>query len=138
MKRNSIQNCNIIDISTVSDQRGKLSFTEKGVCPFEINRVYYMYDIPEDTHRGGHAHKNLHQIIIAIAGKFSVQLDDGTNKKVFTLSDPSIGLYVCPMIWRNLSMFTKGSVCLVLASDVYKEDDYIRDYDDFLMGKLNR
>ncbi len=132
----SVNNCNIIQIPTIHDKRGELSFIEKGTWPFEIARIYYMHDIPKDTYRGGHAHKNLHQIIIAIAGEFTIQLDDGAENKSFTLSKPNVGLYVCPMIWRDLSFFSKNTVCLVLASEVYDENDYIRNYENFLTEKL--
>jgi dTDP-4-dehydrorhamnose 3,5-epimerase-like enzyme len=135
-KTTEIIDCGLIKIPTISDQRGELSFIQKGFCPFEINRIYFMHDIPKDSHRGGHAHKNLHQIIIAIAGEFTIQLDDGTQNKSFTLSKPNVGLYVCPMIWRDLSFFSKNTVCLVLASEVYDENDYIRNYENFLTEKL--
>lgn len=137
MKQSSVKDCNLFPISTVADERGKLGFLEKGSWPFEINRVYYMHDIPKNSHRGGHAHKNLHQIVIAISGEFTIQLDDGSEKRSFTLSNPSVGLYICPMIWRDLSIFSKNAVCLVLASEIYDEYDYIRNYDNFLTEKLN-
>ena len=100
--------------------------------PFDIQRVYYLYDVPGGAERGGHAHKGLHQLIIAMSGSFDVVLDDGFNKKRVPLSRSYNGLYVCPMIWRELDNFSSGSVCMVLASNRYDEEDYFRDYADFL------
>jgi dTDP-4-dehydrorhamnose 3,5-epimerase-like enzyme len=129
-----IQNCKIFELPRITDNRGNLTFIEeKKHFPFEIKRLYYLYDVPANLERGGHAHKKLHQLMIAISGKFDVEVDDGENKQTFTLSCPSEGLYISPGIWRDLKNFSLGSVCLVLASDFYSEDDYYRDYNQFLM-----
>jgi hypothetical protein len=127
-----INNCKIIDLPKISDYRGNLSFVESNSqIPFEINRVYYLYDVPGGAERGGHAHKELHQLIIAISGSFEVTLSDGKNSITYLLDRSNKGLYICPLIWRDLKNFTSGSVCLVLASDFYSEDDYYRDYEIF-------
>jgi hypothetical protein len=110
-----------------------LTFIEGGNhIPFDIQRVYYLYDVPGGSERGGHAHKGLHQLIIAMSGSFDVVLDDGTTKRRFHLNRSYYGLYVCPMIWRELDNFSSGSVCMVLASNRYDEADYFRDYKDFI------
>mgnify|MGYP003680472577 FL=1 len=132
----SIDACNVIELPKISDPRGNLTFVEgRNQIPFAIERVYYLYDVPGGAERGGHAHKDLHQIIIAMSGSFDVVLDDGTNKKRVHLSRSYNGLYVCPMIWRELDNFSSGSVCLVLASNKYDEQDYYRDYADFMVGR---
>lgn len=130
---NSIEDCKIIQLPKISDPRGNLSFIEGGQhIPFEIKRVYYLYDVPGGSDRGSHAHKNLHQFIVAMSGSFDVVLDDGKEKKRFHLNRSYYGLYVCPMMWRDLDNFSSGAVCMVLASDYYDEADYIRNYDQFL------
>lgn len=129
----NINNCKIIDLSKISDPRGNLTYIESDRhIPFEIRRVYYLYDVPAASERGGHAHKELEQLIIPLSGSFDVVIDDGENKKRFTLNRPYQGLYLCPLIWRELENFSSGSVCLVLASDIYKESDYYRNYKEFL------
>jgi dTDP-4-dehydrorhamnose 3,5-epimerase-like enzyme len=133
-----IEKCQIIDLPIVSDPRGNLTFIESGhQVPFDIQRVYYLYDVPGGAERGGHAHKGLHQLIIAVSGSFDVELDDGREKKTIQLNRSYQGLYVCPMIWRELSNFSSGSVCMVLASNLYDEDDYYRDYSQFLSDLKN-
>jgi hypothetical protein len=128
-----IERCSLIQLPKVTDPRGNLTFVEPDRhIPFEIQRVYYLYDVPGGAERGGHAHKGLHQLIIAISGSFDVILDDGMKKQRFHLSRSYYGLYVCPMIWRELDNFSSGSVCLVLASNLYDEDDYYRVYDEYL------
>lgn len=128
--------CNIIDLPKIADQRGNLTFIEGGYqIPFAIERVYYLYDVPGGSERGGHAHKELHQLIIAISGSFDVILDDGKSKKRVHLNRSYNGLYVCPMIWRELCNFSSGSVCLVLASNKYDEADYYRDYAEFILAR---
>jgi uncharacterized RmlC-like cupin family protein len=117
----------------ITEPRGNLTFIEgRRHIPFSIERVYYLYDVPGGAHRGGHAHKKLEQVIIALSGSFDVLLDDGHKKMRFHLDRSYIGLYVCPMIWRELGNFSSGSVCMVLASDPYDETDYYRDYDSFI------
>jgi hypothetical protein len=128
----SIADCKIIDFPKIADQRGNLTFIEGNRhIPFEIQRVYYLYDVPGGAERGGHAHKALHQLIVAMSGSFDVMLDDGTERKRFHLNRSYYGLYVCPMIWRELDNFSSGSVCMSLASNLYDEQDYYRDYELF-------
>jgi dTDP-4-dehydrorhamnose 3,5-epimerase-like enzyme len=135
----SIENCNIIDLPKISDTRGNLTYIEAGKqIPFDIRRVYYLYDIPGGAERGGHAHKKLQQLIIASSGSFDVVLDDGKKQKRVHLNRPYFGLYICPYIWRELDNFSSGSVCTVLASRAYEEDDYIRSYEDFLITKIKK
>ena len=129
----SIESVRIIDLPKVTDNRGNLTFIESTKhIPFDIARVYYLYDVPGGAERGGHAHKDLHQLIIAMSGSFDVVLDDGKEKRRFHLNRSYYGLYVCPMMWRELDNFSSGSVCMVLASNYYDESDYYRDYKDFL------
>lgn len=130
----SIRNCSIINLPKIIDTRGNLTFIEsQRHVPFKLSRVYYLYDVPSGAERGGHAHRNLHQLLVAVAGSFTVKLSDGLESMSVDLSRPNIGLYICPMIWRELENFSSGSVCLVLASNLFHEDDYIREYDEFLM-----
>ncbi len=129
----SLDQCQIFELPKISDVRGNLTFIEgKNHVPFDIKRVYYLYDVPGGAERGGHAHKGLHQLIVAMSGSFDVVLDDGFAKKRIHLNRSYQGLYVCPMIWRELDNFSSGSVCMVLASNVYEESDYYRDYNQFL------
>lgn len=131
----SIENCHIIDLPKIYEPRGNLTFIEGGNhIPFNIQRVYYLYDVPGGSERGGHAHKELQQLIIAMSGSFDVVLDDGRVKKRFHLNRSYYGLYVCPMIWRELDNFSSGSVCMVLASNRYYEADYYRDYNEYLQA----
>ena len=128
-----LADCRVIDLTKISDPRGNLTFIEGGQhVPFDIKRVYYLYDVPGGAERGGHAHRKLRQLIIAMSGSFDVVLDDGVDKKTFHLNRSYYGLYVCPMIWRELVNFSSGSDCTVLASEHYSEDDYYRDYQEFL------
>jgi len=128
-----LESCRIIELPKIADPRGNLSFIEGGQhIPFEIQRVYYLYDVPGGSDRGSHAHKILHQFIVAMSGSFDVVLDDGKEKKRFHLNRSYYGLYVCPMMWRDLDNFSSGAVCMVLASTHYDEADYIRNYDRFV------
>jgi len=130
---NKLQHCRLIDLPKISDPRGNLTFIEGNHhTPFDIKRVYYTYDVPGGSDRGAHAHKRLHQLIIAMSGSFDVVLDDGFETKRFHLNRSYFGLYVCPMMWRELDNFSSGSVCLVLASELFDPDDYYRDYEPFL------
>jgi dTDP-4-dehydrorhamnose 3,5-epimerase-like enzyme len=132
----NIDLCKIIDLPKISDPRGNLTFIEGGNhIPFDIHRVYYLYDVPGGAERGGHAHKGLHQLIIAMSGSFDVVVDDGKNKKRIHLNRSYNGLYVCPMIWRELDNFSSGSVCMVLASNKYDEEDYFRDYAQYMRAQ---
>ena len=127
-----LNDCRLIDLPRISDPRGNLSFIEGGGhVPFDIKRVYYLYDVPQGADRGSHAHRALHQFFIPMAGVFDVELEDGRARQTFHLDRPDVGLYVCPMMWRRLDNFSAGAVCLVLASERYDERDYIRDYDEF-------
>ncbi|MAL41485.1 FdtA/QdtA family cupin domain-containing protein [Thalassospira sp.] len=129
----SIHNCKIIELPKISNTQGNLTFIEgSNHIPFDIQRVYYLYDVPGGATRGGHAHKDLHQLIVAMSGSFDILIDDGTKKKRFHLNRSYQGLYICPMIWRELDNFSSGSVCMVLASNRYDEDDYHRDYQTYL------
>ncbi|GAB4564161.1 MAG: FdtA/QdtA family cupin domain-containing protein [Geothermobacteraceae bacterium] len=128
----SLADCRIVDLPKITDPRGNLTFIEGGRhVPFDIRRVYYLYDVPGGGERGGHAHKELHQLIVAMSGSFDVVLDDGFSKQRFHLNRSYYGLYVCPMIWRELDNFSSGSVCMVLASNFYDEADYYRNYQEF-------
>jgi hypothetical protein len=132
----TIKQCKIVDLPKIYDHRGNLTFIEGGEhIPFDIKRVYYLYDVPGGAERGGHAHKALQQLIIAVSGSFDVILDDGLNKKRVHLNRPYYGLYVCPMMWRELDNFSSASVCMVLASNKYDEDDYYRNYNQYLAAK---
>ena len=127
-----LDQCKIIDLPKITDPRGNLTFIEGARhVPFDIKRVYYLYDVPGGAERGGHAHKNLHEFIIALSGSFDVVLNDGIEKKRFHLNRSYYGLYVCPMVWRELDNFSSASVCMVLASAPFEESDYYRDYNTF-------
>lgn len=125
----------IIDIPKIEDRRGNLSVIENDIIPFDIKRVYYLYDVPSDAYRGGHAHKEQYEFLIALSGSFEVVLDDGFEKQKVMLNKPNKGLLIPTMIWRELENFSSGAVCLVLASDVFDEADYIRDYEQFNSSK---
>ena len=128
-----LKDCRIIELPRISDPRGNLTFVENSRhIPFEMKRVYYLYDVPGGASRAAHGHRALHQLMIAMSGSFDVTLDDGHDKKIFHLNRSYYGLYISPMIWRDLDNFSSGSVCMVLASDVYDEADYFRDYGDFM------
>jgi len=133
----SIQHCKIIELPKIADHRGNLTFIESGRhIPFDIKRTYYLYDVPGGATRAAHGHRNLHQLMISMSGSFDVTLDDGREKKVFHLNRSYYGLYIPPMMWRDLDNFSSGAVCMVLASDFYDESDYFRNYDDFLKAAL--
>lgn len=135
----NIDICKIVELPKITDPRGNLTFIEAGDhIPFNIQRVYYLYDVPGGAERGGHAHKGLHQLIIAMSGSFDVVLDDGKNKKRVHLARSYYGLYVCPMIWRELDNFSSGSVCMVLASNKYDEADYYRNYNEFMKDRWSK
>lgn len=128
-----VASCRLVSLPRMSDGRGSLSFIQPGPSlPFEIRRVYYLYEVPEGQARGAHGHRKLQQLMVAVAGSVDVECDDGRKRRTFRLDSPNVGLYVCPMIWRNLTEFAAGTVCMVLASERYDEADYFRNYEDFL------
>ncbi|RUS65236.1 WxcM-like domain-containing protein [Pseudorhodobacter sp. E13] len=128
----SIEDCKLVEFPKITDVRGNLTFIEgQRHIPFDIKRVYYLYDVPGGSDRGAHAHRGLEQVIISMAGSFDLLLDDGKKQKKFQLNRSYHGVYVCPMTWRYLDNFSSGAVCMVLASAAYDEADYIRDYATF-------
>lgn len=137
MHNSSVYDCTIIELDKHhSDRKGNISVVEnREDIPFDVKRTYYLYDVPGGESRGGHAHKELSQLIIAASGSFTVTLDDGRVKRSFTLNRPYQGLYVVPGIWRTLDDFSSGAVCLVLASHGYDAADYIREYEEFIAYK---
>lgn len=136
MKQNSVYDCVILPLNKIHNRAGNITIVEGDKhIPFGVKRIYYLYDIPGGEDRGGHAHKELRQLIVAASGSFDVLLDDGQNKKIVTLNRPDYGLMVVPGIWRELMEFSSGAICLVLASDLYSENDYIREYENFKKHK---
>ena len=134
--KSSVYDCVILPLNKIHNRAGNITIVEgQKNIPFDVKRIYYLYDIPGGEDRGGHAHKELHQLIVAASGSFDVMLDDGINKKVVTLNRPNYGLLVVPGIWRELMEFSSGAICLVLASQGYDEYDYIREYSEFLNTK---
>ena len=135
MDQTQLDDCQLIDIKKITDPRGNLSVIEKDVLPFAIQRVYYLYDVPSDAHRGGHAHKEQLEFLVALSGSFEVKLDDGSQIKKIHLNKPNLGLLIPTGIWRELENFSSGSVCLVVSSGVFEEGDYLREYKEFLSFK---
>lgn len=127
--------CKVIQLPKIKDHRGNLSIIEQDVIPFAFKRVYYLYDVPSGARRGGHAHKEQQEFLIALSGSFEVIVDDGVNKDTVTLNRPDKGLLIPTGTWRELENFSSGSICLVFNSDIFSESDYIRNYDDFLLSK---
>lgn len=137
MKDTTVFNCTIVELNKIKNRAGNITIVENlKDIPFSIERIYYLYDVPSDEERGGHAHKELYQLIVAASGSFTITLDDGKVKRSFNLNNPNRGLLITPGIWRELNNFSSGSVCLVLASMLYSSDDYIRDYKYFLDYKI--
>lgn len=129
----SIEDCRIIELAKIADPRGNLTFIEGGRdVPFQVKRVYYLYDVPGGAVRAGHGHKKLRQLVVAMSGSFDILLDDGNAKRKYHLNRSYYGLYIHPMIWREIDNFSSGSVCMVLASEHFDEGDYYRNYQDFL------
>lgn len=126
----------LIVLPKIEDRRGNLSVIENDTIPFEIKRVYYLYDIPSGAERGGHSHKELQEFLVALSGSFDVVLNDGEQERIETLNNPNVGLLIKSGVWRELKNFSSGAVCLVVASDVYIEEDYIRDFDEFMGSKI--
>ena len=138
LNKSNVFQCSIIDISKIHNEAGSISIIENNKSvPFEVKRIYYLYDVPGGEFRGGHAHYELEQYIIAASGSFDVTLYDGKDKRTVTLNRPNLALHVVPGLWRELNNFSSGSVTMVLASEVYKEKDYIRSYQEFLNKKQN-
>lgn len=138
MKKSNVFNCSVIELDKHHHEKGNISVVEnEKEVPFDVNRIYYLYDIPGGEERGAHAHKALKQLIIAASGSFDIILDDGNVKRSVTLNRPYIGLLVVPGIWRELINFSSGAICMVLASHKYDESDYIRNYEEFLKYKKN-
>jgi len=135
MQKTTVQDCTLIDIPKIEDPRGNLSVIEKDVIPYSVKRVYYLYDVPGGAERGGHAHRDTIEFLIAISGSFDVVLNDGATRQTITLNRPYKGLLITTGIWRELKNFSSGAVCLVVASDVYDEEDYIREFEEFLESK---
>lgn len=134
-----IHNCNVVDLEKIHNRAGNITIYQNGFpSPFNVKRVYYLYDVPGGSERGGHAHKGLFQLIIAASGSFNVILDDSRNKKVVELNRPNYGLLVVPGIWREIVNFSSGAICLVLASAKYDENDYIRKYSEYQQFKVNQ
>jgi len=136
MNSPALDNCKLISLPKIHDSRGNLTFIEGGHhIPFGIMRVYYLYDVPGGAERGGHGHKALHQLVIALSGSFEIHLDDGRGgKKKFHLNRPYVGLHIFPMMWRDIGNFSSGAVCMVLASAAYDEEDYFRNYSEFVVA----
>ena len=131
----TIQDISLINLPVIEDSRGNLAVIESGTLPFDFKRVYYLFDVPSSAFRGGHSHNDQLELLIALSGSFEVVLDDGANKKTVLLNKPNVGLLIPKQIWRELQNFSSGSVCLVLASDNFDENDYIREYNVFLESK---
>jgi dTDP-4-dehydrorhamnose 3,5-epimerase-like enzyme len=140
IKRYSVFDCTIIELEKHhTNRKGNITVVENGkTLPFNVKRVYYIYDVPGGESRGAHAHRKLEQYIVAVSGSFYVTIDDGCNKRTFFLNRPYQGLYVKPGLWRDLNDFSSGAVCMVLASEEYQEDDYIRDYNEFVKYRVNK
>ena len=133
---NTISDCKILEFPRIEDPRGALTFVENSrQIPFNIARIYYLYDVPGGAARAGHSHKALQQVLVAMSGSFDVHVDDGVNRKTYHLNRSYMGLYIPRMIWRELDNFSSGSVCLSLASEFYDESDYYRSYDDYLVAR---
>lgn len=138
-KTSSVHDCRLIELDKHHHRNGNLSVVENGVqLPYDVSRVYYLYDVPGGAERGGHSHRRCQTFILAVSGSFTVEVDDGCEKRAFTLNRSNIGLLVVPGVWRVLNNFSSGAVCLVLASDRYSEADYVRSYNDFLKLTENK
>ena len=135
MNYNNLEDLELLDIPTIADTRGNLAVIEKDILPYQVKRVYYLFDVPSDSFRGGHAHKEQLEFLIALSGSFTVTIDNGKSKKSFLLNKPNKGLLLPTGIWRELEDFSSGAICLVLSSGEFDEDDYIRSYDDFINSK---
>lgn len=138
-KSSSVNDCRLITLDKHHHENGNLSVVENGrQLPYDVNRVYYLYDVPGGVERGGHSHRHCHEFILAVSGSFDIEIDDGREKRKVSLNRSNCGLLVVPGIWRVLNNFSSGSVCLVLASDCYDESDYVRDYSEFKQLTANK
>lgn len=136
MRTTTVYDCNVIQLPKIHNPAGNITAVNNDQeVPFTVKRVYYLYDLPGGESRGGHAHKELHQLIVAASGSFDLIVDDGRVKRTVNLSRPYVGLYLPPGLWRELNNFSSGAICLVLASEIYSEEDYIRDYEEFINYK---
>jgi len=136
MLDSTVFNCNVLTLPKIHNRAGNITALNNSVdIPFDVNRVYYLYDVPGGENRGGHAHKELQQLIVAVSGSFDITLDDGRNKKTVSLNRSYYGLHIIPGIWRDLTNFSSGAICLVLASHKYDANDYIRNYEEFMQMK---
>lgn len=134
-----IHSCNVVELTKIHNPAGSITIIQNGEDQlFNVKRVYYLYDVPGGSERGGHAHKDLYQLIVAAGGAFDVVIDDGRNKKIIQLNRPNFGLVIVPGIWREIVNFSSGAICLVLASEKFSEEDYIRNYEEFMNYKLKR
>ena len=133
---NTVYDAKLLGLPKIEDPRGNLSVIENDVIPFDIKRVYYLYDVPSGAERGGHSHREQYEFLVALSGSLDVILNDGNQQKTVTLNKPFEGLLITNEIWRELKNFSSGAVCLVIASDVFSEDDYIREFQDFLESKV--
>ncbi|MCD0471656.1 FdtA/QdtA family cupin domain-containing protein [Flavobacterium sp. JAS] len=131
----TIQDINLLKIPVVENLSGNLAFIQNDILPFEFKRVYYLFDVPSNAFRGGHSHIEQHEVLIALSGSFEVTVNDGSTKKSYLLNKPNVGLHLPKGIWRELENFSSGAVCLVFASDIFEESDYIRNYDVYLSSK---
>jgi dTDP-4-dehydrorhamnose 3,5-epimerase-like enzyme len=139
MLDSTVFNCNVLTLPKIHNRAGNITALNNSVdIPFDVNRVYYLYDVPGGEDRGGHAHKELQQLIVAVSGSFDITIDDGRVKKTVSLNRPYYGLHIVPGIWRDLTNFSSGAICLVLASHIYDANDYIRDYEEFIRIKRYR
>ncbi|RYD86277.1 MAG: WxcM-like domain-containing protein [Sphingobacteriales bacterium] len=133
--KTSLNDIYIIDFPVIEDARGNLAFIQEGIVPYSFKRVYYLFDVPSGAERGGHAHIEQNEVLIALSGSFDVIVDDGAQKQTYTLNRPGKGLHITTGIWRELENFSSGAICLVIAQDVFSEADYIREYADFIAYK---
>lgn len=138
-KNNSVFNCSVVDMSKVHTTSGNITVLENGInIPFDVKRIYYLYDVPSGEKRGGHAHYKLEQYIVAASGSFDVIIDDGVNKRRIALNRPNLALHIVPGLWRSLDNFSSGAICMVLASQLYSEQDYIRNYKKYKELKFKK
>ena len=139
LKNNTVYDCSVIDVSKIHNEAGNITVVENGEnIPFEVKRIYYLYDVPSGETRGGHAHYKLEQYIVAASGSFDVILDDGINKRRISLNRPNLALHIVPGLWREIDNFSSGAICMVLASQSFREQDYIRNYKKFKELKLKK